>query len=263
MATTGCTGNVPKSGQHIYWKFKLTDHVATIEPTPEVRVEKPFISMKMVGKEEFYELVVPSSSMDDVTGPHISGEYEDVRPFSQVKVCKPILPMDGDKYDEHDDKVYNDFTHEDDEITNTLQTALDEKKDLVLCPGIFFLTKPLIVRHPNQVILGIGLSTLVAPPDGSPCIRVEPNVAGVRIAGMTLEASLQQEQKKGGSYANADNVRSLLEIGTPDVEDAGDPNNPTLLADIFTRVGGSNLVRQKVETDAMIRIHSGNVVGEY
>jgi hypothetical protein len=262
----GCTGNLPEAGQHSYWEGNLTEHIATIEQTPEVRVEKPFISMKIVDEKEYYELVVPSSTKDHVTGPNTSGLYGDVRSFSGVKVCKPILPVDEDgNYKDHDDVTYNDFTTEDKNITNELQAALDHGKDLVLCPGIFFLTKTLSVKHPNQVILGLGLSTLIAPPDGSPCIRVEPNVVGVRIGGLTLEASLQQETKVGKVYkstGNADGVRSLIEVGVPGVEDAGDPYNPVLLADIFTRVGGSNLVREKVETDAMVRIHSGNVVGE-
>ena len=216
--------------------------------------------MRLVeGQEEFYELVVPSSTKDHVTGPLISGQYGDVRPFSRVKVCKPTLPMEGDKYVDHDDETYNDVTEEDSRITDDLQAALDEKKDLVLCPGIFFLTKPLIIRHPNQVILGLGLATLVAPQDGSPCIRVEPNVSGARIAALVLEASLQKGVMN--KLGNTDNVRSLLEVGKPCVNDAGDPHNPVLLADIFCRVGGSNLIRENVETDAMIRIHSGNVVG--
>jgi hypothetical protein len=169
------------------------------------------------------------------------------------------------KYKDHDDATYNDFTAEDENITNELQAALDQGKDLVLCPGIFFLTKTLSVKHPNQVILGLGLSTLIAPPDGSPCIRVEPNVAGVHIGGLTLEASLQQETKVSKAYkstGNADGVRSLIEVGVSGVEDAGDPHNPVLLADIFTHVGGSNLVHEKVEAYVLVRIHSGNVVGE-
>lgn len=259
---SGCTGNVPE-GQTL-----KGEHVISVEENPEVRVEKPFIAMKMVEGEEYYELVVPSSTKDHVSGPNVSGKYGDVRSFARVKVCKPILPLNEKKeYIDHDDTTYNDITVEDEKITNELQAALDEGKDLVLCPGIFFLTKTLTLKHKNQVVLGLGLATLIAPQDGSPCIRVEPNVAGVRIGGITLEASLQQ--KKGimsklsrKSTANVDGVRSLIEVGVPGVEDAGDAHNPVLLADIFTRVGGSNLVREGVETDAMVRIHSGNVVGD-
>lgn len=261
----GCTGNVPPKGRNGI----LPDQVVTIEEVPDVRVEKPFISMmKTVDSgEEYYELIVPSSTKDRVTGPIIDGQYGDVRSFKKVRVCKPKLPTtknaDGSEYyDEFDDDSYNTITAEDEMITNQIQGALDAKKDVVLCPGIFFLTKPLIVKHPNQVILGLGLATLVAPQDGSPCIRIEPHLAGVRITGLVLEASLQKPSSPSTGMQNADGVRSLLEVGVPGVKDAGDPHNPVLLADIFTRVGGSNLIHQGVETDVMVRIHSGNVVGE-
>ena len=250
----GCTGKVPAPG-----KIDDIDRVNTVEPTPKVRVEKPFVSMRSLNGEDIYELVVPESTTECVSGPFLNGLlYRDIRPFNQVKVCKPTLPMDKDnKYDEHDDETYNHLTPADKRITHELQTALDQGKDLVLCPGIFFLSQSLIVRHPNQVILGLGLATLVSPQDGAPCIHVIPKTYGVRIAGLVLEASFQQLEQ-----AKTIKVRSLLEVGTEDIKDAGDPKNPVLLADIFTRVGGSNLQRRKVETDVMIRIHSGNVVGD-
>lgn len=257
---SGCKGNVPEPGV-VIWQGKPSNSVRTIEPSPEVRIEKPFITMKDMNGTDYFELVVPHATWgEDAIGPMVDGSFEDVRSFSKVKVCKPFLPMTYDEeakkmvYGEINDYTYNVLTEKDEKITEELQAALDEGKDLVLCPGIFFLTKTLVVRHPNQVILGLGLATLVAPQDGTPCIKVEPQVPGVRIAGLVLEASLQtvtvDETKK----------RCLLEVGN--IADAGDPTNPVLLADIFCRVGGSNLVREKVETDVMIRIHSGNVVGD-
>ena len=194
-------------------------------------------------------------------GPHLEEcPPEDVRPFSRVKVGKPILPLKDGEYVDHADDTYNTLTKDDAKLTDELQKALDQGKDLVLCPGIFFLTKPLVIKTPNQVILGLGLATLVAPQDGSPCIRVNANTPGVRIAGIMLEASVQ---RKGLPLLNRnkDHVKSLIDFGEPDVADPGDTNNPGLLSDIFARVGGSNLNR-KVSTDIMIRVHSGNVVGD-
>ncbi len=277
------------------WLGKPSNHVRTVETKPQVRIEKPFISMKEVNGEDFFELVVPSVTKGEAAiGPMVNGEFEDVRSFSKVKVCKPVLPLDKDgNYIEHDDSTYNILTKDDEMLTDNLQQALDEGKDLVLCPGIFFLSKPLIVRHPNQVILGLGLATLVAPQDGSPCIQVKPETPGVRIAGLVLEASLQKDSFTNESSSRSldsqsrlsarsltcrdcttfDNgttissyqvkTRCLLEVGEDGKSDPGDEENPVLLADIFCRVGGSNLVRQKVETDIMIRIHTGNVVGKF
>ncbi len=230
--------------------------------------------MKEVDGDDYYELVVPPVTKGQrAIGPMHHGNFEDIRSFSKVKVCKPFLPLDeNDDYTEHDDESYNIIRSVDVSINEDLQKALDQGKDLVLCPGIFFLSKSLIVRYNNQVILGLGLATLVAPQDGTPCIRVEPEVSGVRIAGLILEASLQVEKVKGNfftcmskkcSVAAIEEQRCLLEVGNQTTYDPGNVDKPVLIADIFCRVGGSNLIRQKVETDVMIRIHSGNVVGKY
>lgn len=236
--------------------------ITTIEKAPEVRVEKPFIVMGDFGN---FELHVPKATSTHTVGSDLeTGDHIDIRSFNRVKVCQPYLPHNAKgEYVNHPDETYNEITNHDKDLTDSLQKALDEGKDLLLCPGIFFLTKPLIVRYKDQVILGLGLPVLVAPQDGSPCIRVMPKTEGVRIAGVTLEASFQVKDSFNNSgLANSDGVRSLLEVGEPNVYDAGNPLNPVLLSDLFTRVGGSNPERSTVFTDVMVRIHSGNVVGD-
>eukprot|EP00553_Chaetoceros_curvisetus_P008473 CAMPEP_0204614074 /NCGR_PEP_ID=MMETSP0717-20131115/1892_1 /ASSEMBLY_ACC=CAM_ASM_000666 /TAXON_ID=230516 /ORGANISM="Chaetoceros curvisetus" /LENGTH=642 /DNA_ID=CAMNT_0051626665 /DNA_START=45 /DNA_END=1974 /DNA_ORIENTATION=+ len=252
----GCTGENLPTGDVL-----VGEHVATIEDKPEARMEKPFIVLN--NERTYYELHVPKATTTETSGANLDSDTHEVRSFSQVKVGKPILPTDTNgNYKNHDDDTYNIISPEDGELTMELQTALDEGKDLLLCPGIFFLTKPLVVKHPNQVILGLGLATLVAPQDGSPCIRVNAKTPGVRIAGLMLEASVQTELPSPSPNANSDGVTSLIEFGEPDVtNDTGDATNPGLLSDIFTRVGGSNLDRS-VSTDVMVRVHSGNVVGD-
>ena len=251
---SGCTGNVPAEGQGD------GDMVVTVEESPKVRMEKPYIVMNEIGN---YELHVPKSTEEETTGAQLDGSNTEVRCFSKVKVGEAILPLNEDgEYIEYDDDKYNDLTAADANLTLELQRALDEGKDLVLSPGIYFLTEPLVVKKPNQVILGIGMATLIAPQDGSPCIRVMAGTPGVRIASLVLEASVQKETFS--THASADKVRSLIDFGEPDQtgsEDPGDASNPGLISDVFTRVGGSNLDRT-VTTDAMVRIFSGNVIGD-
>jgi hypothetical protein len=252
---SGCSGNVPSQGPS-----GPGDLVISVEETPKVRLEKPYIVMNESGD---YELLVPKATTTETTGAHLDGSNTEVRCFSKVKVGKAILPLDEEgNYVEYDDNKYNDLTDADKELTLELQQALDEGKDLVLSPGIYFLTQPLVVKKPNQVILGIGMATLIAPQDGSPCIRVKAGTPGVRVASLVLEASVQKESKS--VHGNADGVKSLIDFGEPDktgTADPGDPTNPGLISDIFTRVGGSNLDRS-VMTDAMVRVFSGNVVGD-
>ena len=250
------------------------DLVYSSEPVPRVRMEKPFISLE--NGDRWY-LRVPKSTRhpDQVVGPQLNEQTAgERRDFCRVKVVAPRPVEDKDVLDAD---AYNSLDDIDDAITQIIQIALDEGKDVVLCPGTFFLTKALIVKSSNQVILGLGLATLVSPQDGSPCIRVKSNIPGVRIAGLTLEASSQKRLKGPQSLMsrlqsiffqnpnqrqNGDGVRSLLEFGEPDIFDPGNPENPGLLSDIFCRVGGMNLERVQVQTDVMIRIHSGHVIGD-
>mmetsp|Transcript_23336 Transcript_23336/g.34447 ORF Transcript_23336/g.34447 Transcript_23336/m.34447 type:complete len:680 (+) Transcript_23336:89-2128(+) len=249
----GCTGDIPQNDSS---PSDNNAHVRTVEEAPEVRVEKPYVAIDTHGN---YNLHVPKATRDATTGAQLDSSNDEIRPFSNVKVGKPILPMKDGEYVNHNMATYNDLIAEDEKITNDLQQALDEGKDLVLCPGIFFLTKPLVITHANQVILGLGLATLIAPQDGSPCISVKAKTAGVRIAGLMLEASKQQPESGGRA---SDGKSCLLSFGELDVaDDAGDADNPGLISDVFTRVGGSNLDRA-VSTDIMVRVHSGNVVGD-
>ena len=128
----------------------------------------------------------------------------------------------------------------------------NEGKDLVLSPGIFPLSNSLKVKHPNQVILGLGFATLNAPDDGSPCIHVLSQVPGVRIAGLMLEASVLKGVSEG-------KTASLLEWGEQTSNDPGDETNPGVLSDVFARVGG---LKRDVSTDVMIRLLSGNIYGD-
>lgn len=234
MVYVGCGGNVPSPHPG-----SETEPAITVVEIPALRMEKPYITLLTDGNgQERYELRVPLALRDEHTrGPSLDGEYEQVRDFSFVRVIRPDDPVDQ------------------------IQEALDQGKDIVLAPSLFYLKETLIVRHSNQVILGLGLATLIAPKDGFPCIQVEPFVSGVRIAGIMLEAS---ERVHGNVNNGVNNGHSsLLEWGHATVEDSGDSNNPGGLFDIFCRVGGAVTGdRTKPRVDFMVRLHSGCVLGD-
>ena len=110
------------------------------------------------------------------------------------------------------------------------------------------VSQTLKVKFDNQVILGLGYATLVAPVAGAPCITILSRVPGVRIAGIMLEAAALNREST-----------SLLQWGAPESDDPGNVNNPGALTDVFARVGG---VERYVSTDVMIRLHSGNIYGD-
>jgi len=228
LVFTGCTGEVPQvsSGDE-------NSPSITVLETPPVRTEKPYVALQDDGIK--FDLRVPKTVRDTGTaGPLFDGATDDVRDFSRVHVAVAGGVDEG-----------------------TVQAALDDGKDVVFAPGIHNLTKTLEIRHANQVLLGLGLATIVAPTDGTPCIHVAPETPGVRIGGVMLEASTRTE------CGDSSPKSSLLEWGDGNVKDAGDPENPGAMFDVFCRVGGATTGnRSDIYVDAMMRIHSGNVVGD-
>ena len=223
MVYVGCSGKVPEPsiGSENTASITVVEH-------QKVRLEKPYISMSQDGT---FQLRVPRPITAGTTGPLINGENEESRDFQKVRVVKP------------------------NDTTSSIQQALDAGLDILLTPGIYKLTKTLYVHKPHQVVLGIGLATLEAPDDGSPCIHVKSGVPGVRIAGLMLEAT---EIK-----TKSPTMSSLLEWGEDGVKDAGDSNNPGSLFDIFCRVGGATAGNRKaISVDTMVRLHSGSLYGD-
>ena len=229
MVHVGNIGDVPASSPGTE-----TSPAITVVDTPKVRIEKPYVALQDGGKR--FDLRVPRPLFDaeQTVGPLFDVTLEDARDFTRVRVVR------------------------EDEPVSRIQEALDDGKDVVLAPGIFYLDVTIKIRTPNQVILGVGLASLVAPSDGSPCIHVAPSVAGVRIAGIMLEAS-----EKDTNMPSPDMPATLLEWGDEGVIDAGQKESPGALFDVFCRVGGATIGRRDaIAVDTMMRLHSGNIVGD-
>jgi hypothetical protein len=184
-----------------------------------------------------FQLRVPQVSYGASDDPQVSGDLEESRDLSRVK-----LAMSANS------------------TASSIQEALDDGKDVVLAPGIFYLDRTLEIQKDNQVLLGLGLATLVAP-EGLPCIRVASGTSGVRVAGVMLEAPPIDPKKK---KKKRETHWSLLEFGTEGVLDEGDPQNPGALFDIFCRVGGGGPADERdwIYIDTTVRIHSGHVIGD-
>jgi len=163
-----------------------------------------------------------------------------------------------------------------------IQRALNEGLDVVLSPGVFELHCTLTLKHEGQVLLGIGMATLVAPSGehsqggGRACVKVLPRVPGVRVAGVMLQASspshLQATQQGGddddddvdtSAAAAAPPSSTLLEWGdlNDSSSDPGDPLNPGVLSDVFCRVGGPDLDRSTIAVHTMVPFFLGSSAG--
>jgi len=112
---------------------------------------------------------------------------------------------------------------------------------VVITPGIYHLDQPLKLVRDNQVLLGLGMATLVST-SGNPLISVAKNLGGIRVAGLLLQAGPQ-------------NSPTLLDWGASAPDTA-----VSVLQDIFARVGGPS--GDDVQTDKMVHIKGCNVIGD-
>ena len=187
--------------------------ITTIASTPLI-AEKPFISTD--GTKYYLQVPQLESNKEGV-----SPNYENTKQidFSQVYVASAS------------------------DSAATINQKLAQKLHLVLTPGIYNLDESIMVTHPNTVVLGLGMATLISA-NGKPAIQVS-NVDGVRIAGILLQAGPKKTE-------------ALLLWGSGY---SGRQSNPGILSDVFARVGGTNNPdKQEMTVDVMVKINNGNII---
>jgi len=123
----------------------------------------------------------------------------------------------------------------------TINAALSQGKNILLTPGVYALGGTINVNNANTVILSIGLATLQTTTNQD-AMHVA-DVDGVTVAGILFET---------GST-----VSTLLQVG-PSGSSASHSSNPTLLSDVFFRVGGS----VQGTANVSLQINSNDVIGD-
>ncbi len=103
-----------------------------------------------------------------------------------------------------------------------INIALALGKNLVLTPGVYNLSSPILVSRKDTVVLGLGFATLV-PQRGNAALVVVPNT-GVKVSGLIVDAGPV-------------NSPVLVSVGTPLI--AGSATDPDTIQDVFFRVGGA------------------------
>ena len=104
---------------------------------------------------------------------------------------------------------------------STMTSAMARGLNLILTPGVYNLNQQIVVPHPDTVILGLGLATLV-PQGGNAAMKVVRN-NGVKVSGLIIDAGPV-------------NSPVLLTVGTPGPASASDPD---LIQDVYFRIGGA------------------------
>lgn len=104
-----------------------------------------------------------------------------------------------------------------------IDLALALGQNLILTPGVYKLDAPILVSRPDTIVLGLGFPTLI-PQHGTPALQTL-DVPGVKLSGIIFDAGPSNSQ----SLVNV----GLFGGGTHD------RNDPTLLQDLFFRIGGA------------------------
>jgi hypothetical protein len=107
---------------------------------------------------------------------------------------------------------------------STINAALSRGQNLILTPGVYNLHETIEVTHPHTVVLGLGFPTLI-PESGNVALQTA-SVPGIKLAGIMFDAG-------------PENSPALLQVGNSVAGGTHDANDPTLLQDIFFRIGGA------------------------
>jgi hypothetical protein len=107
---------------------------------------------------------------------------------------------------------------------SVINAALARGQDLILTPGVYNLHQTIEVTRPDTVVLGLGFPTMV-PANGIVSMRVA-SVRGVKLSGMIFAAGPV-------------NSPMLLQVGSQPGLGLADPADPTLVQDVFFRIGGA------------------------
>lgn len=196
---------------------------AVVDKTPKIQ-EKPFLAFNKESKK--FQVIVPDANASNSQGSQWDINHQ-VIPESQFVVVKPGMS------------------------SAAINAALKKQKGgplaLIFTPGQYSLDSTIEINQDHTVVLGLGVPVLTA---------VKPHTAilstaatGVKISGILLEAGsndMLQEQDP-----------SLLQIGEPG-HDLGDVNSPTVLSDIYCRVGG----RIPAQTNSCITINDSHVLAD-
>ncbi len=129
-----------------------------------------------------------------------------------------------------------------------INAALASGRNVIFTPGVYHLEASINITRPDTIALGIGYPTFI-PDKGTAAITIS-DVSGVKLGGIILQAAPEDADTHTHSPA-------LLLVGqTPrPVSHAADP---TIIYDIFARVGGATAGW----SDSMVTINSNDVIGD-
>jgi hypothetical protein len=198
----------------------------TLAATPVSR-ERPFLYVDARGR---YRVFVPSPRTNS-SGATWSGGPTAGRslPLSDFYLAKPTDPV------------------------SVMNLHLLLGKNLIFTPGVYHVDRSILVWRPDTVVLGMGLATLTAVNGATPLRLADSR--GIDVAGLMVDAGpvnspvlVQVGIRFGGTRFGGTRFGGASGLG--------DRHDPTVLHDVFLRVGGPHVGKATVS----LEVNSDNVI---
>lgn len=125
-----------------------------------------------------------------------------------------------------------------------INAQLDAGKSIYFTPGIYHAEEVIEVNNDNTILLGTGMTSII--PDNETAAIIVDDVDNVKLAGLIFDAG--------------ENSECLLMVGK-DGANKDHSANPTVLQDLFFRVGGT--VDTLTTADSALIINSNDVIGDH
>lgn len=125
-----------------------------------------------------------------------------------------------------------------------INKQLDAGKNIFFTPGVYHAEETIKINKENTIVLGTGMATII--PDNEEAAMEVADVDGVTVSGLVFDA---------GAHS-----KYLLKVGK-EGSTKGDKDNPTLLQDLFFRVGGTT--KSLTKADNALVINSNNVLSDH
>lgn len=198
------------------------EHAYTDVPVVEEIREKPFLAYD---GEKGFGVYVPSVRTEAVGVDWDPGAFV---PIEDFYIAKPFA-----------------------DTAKTINAALQSGKHLFLTPGVYQLTEPIRIEREGTIVLGTGLATLRSM-EGLACIEVEGD-AKVTLAGILFDAGPKETECLLTVGASENSEKSTG-------QESSSGSSPTLLADLFFRVGGAK--GYDTDVKCCVKLCQDDIIGD-
>lgn len=125
-----------------------------------------------------------------------------------------------------------------------INKQIEAGKNIYFTPGKYHVDEPILVNKGDTVLLGSGMASII--PTNDEAAMIVSDVDGVKVAGLIFDA---------GDYSEC-----LLKVGEDDAS-KDHSTNPTVLQDLFFRIGGT--VKKLTKADDALIINSDDVLCDH